>query len=312
MKIRFLIILVWFVLPLSGQTGNVVAEAAMDKQTFTYARKDTCELRLDKYRLKEAAEEQACVMFVFGGGFTNGRRDAERYRNYFHYLAKNGYTVISIDYRLGLAGGKQHIGPMNHQPLLNAIRMAVSDLYDATAFILQHAEAWRIDPSRIVISGSSAGAITALQAEYENCNQTGRAQALPAGFRYAGVIAFSGAIFSTDGSLKWSVRPCPMLMFHGDNDRIVPWKGIRLFKLNFAGSGKIAAKLKKNQYPYWFISCKGAAHEIAEDKMDDGQGAVLEFLRHFVTGRERKQIDCYVHEPDKLKTGKAQSYKDLY
>jgi predicted esterase len=290
----------------------VAPEAAIDKQTFTYARKDTCELRLDRYRLKDATEEQACVMFVFGGGFTNGRRDTERYRNYFHYLARNGYTVVSIDYRLGLAGGRQHIGPMNHKPLLNAIRMAVSDLYDATAFILQQADAWRIDPSRIVISGSSAGAITVLQAEYENCNPSERTQALPAGFRYAGVIAFSGAIFSTDGSLKWNPQPCPILLFHGDNDRIVPYRGIRLFKLNFAGSGKIAASLKKNQFPYWFISCKGAAHEIAEEKMDDGQGAVLEFLQHFVTGRERKQIDSYVHEPDKLKTGKAQSYKDLY
>lgn len=308
-----MILFLCFVLPLSGQTASVApaSEEAIDKQTFTYARKDTCELRLDRYRLRDATEEQACVMFVFGGGFTNGRRDVERYRNYFHYLARNGYTVVSIDYRLGLAGGRQHIGPMNHKPLLNAIRMAVSDLYDATAFILQHAEAWRIDPLRIVISGSSAGAITVLQAEYENCNRLEGTQALPAGFRYAGVMAFSGAIFSTDGSLRWNTQPCPILLFHGDKDRIVPYKGIRLFKLNFAGSGKIAARLKKYQCPYWFISYKDAAHEIAE-KMDDGQGAVLEFLQHFVTGRERKQIDSYVHEPDKLKTGKAQSYKDLY
>jgi acetyl esterase/lipase len=312
MKIRFLMIFVWFVLPLSGQTKSVEADAAIDRQTFTYARKDTCELRLDKYRLKDATEEQACVMFVFGGGFTNGRRDAERYRNYFHSLAKNGYTVISIDYRLGLAGGQQHIGPLNHKPLLNAIRMAVSDLYDATAFTLQHAETWRIDPSRIVLSGSSAGAITVLQAEYGNCHPSERTPSLPAGFRYAGVIAFSGAIFSTDGSLKWNTRPCPVLLFHGDRDRIVPYKGIRLFRLNFAGSEKIAGSLKKNRYPYWFISCKGAAHEIAEEKMDDGQGAILEFLRHFVTGREWKQIDSRVYEPDKLKTGRVPSYKELY
>jgi acetyl esterase/lipase len=312
MKIRFLMIFAWFVLPLSGQTGSVEADAAIDRQTFTYARKDTCELRLDKYRLKDATEEQACVMFVFGGGFTNGRRDAGRYRNYFHSLARHGYTVISIDYRLGLAGGKQHIGPLNHKPLLNAIRMAVSDLYDATAFTLQHAEAWRIDPSRIVLSGSSAGAITVLQAEYGNSHPPQQPPSLPAGFRYAGVIAFSGAIFSIDGALKWNARPCPILLFHGDGDRIVPYKGIRLFRLNFAGSRKIARSLKKSRNPYWFISYGDAAHEIAEEKMDDGQGAILEFLQHFVTGGEWKQIDSHVYEPDKLKTGKAQSYKELY
>ncbi|MDR1675691.1 MAG: hypothetical protein LBR86_04415, partial [Tannerella sp.] len=119
------------------------------------------------------------------------------------------------------------------------------------------------------------------------------------------------AIFSTDGSLKWSAPPCPILLFHGDKDRIVPYKGMRLFRLNFAGSEKIAGSLKKNQYPYWFMSFKGAAHEIAE-KMDDGQATVLEFLQYFVTAGERKQIDSYIYEPAKLKTGRTQSYKDLY
>jgi dipeptidyl aminopeptidase/acylaminoacyl peptidase len=313
MKNWIFFLLVVFFLPVYGQENKFSdVDSAVEKQTFTFSRKDTVELKLDKYRLKSATERQACVFFVFGGGFTNGKRDSRHYNNYFNYLSNNGYTIISIDYRLGLAGGKKNVGTTNYKPLLNAIQLAVNDLFEATAFAIQHADEWNIDTNSFVISGSSAGAITAMQAEYENRNKSTLSKSLPSDFQYAGVISFSGAIFNTEGSLKWKAEPCPFLLFHGDNDKIVPYKGIRFFKLNFAGSKKIAADFNKKGFPYWFLSFKGAAHEIAEDKMDDGQEAILEFLQYFVTQKERKQVDSYVNEMDKYKSKKVKSYKDLY
>ncbi|GHU65175.1 hypothetical protein FACS1894123_10900 [Bacteroidia bacterium] len=307
------LLFVLFILPVYGQGDKYpTIDSAVEKQTFTFARKDSVELQLDKYRLKTAKEQQPCVFFVFGGGFTNGKRDNPRYNNYFNYLANHGYTVISIDYRLGLAGGKKNIGPTNYKPLLNAIQLAVNDLFEATAFALQHADEWNIDANRFVVSGSSAGAITAMQAEYENRNKSALSEPLPSDFQYAGVISFAGAIFSANGSLKWKAEPCPFLLFHGDNDKIVPYKGIRFFKLNFAGSKKIVGDFNKKQFPYWFLSFKGAAHEIAEDKMDDGQEAILEFLQYYITQKERKQLDSYVNEMSKSKSNKVKSYKDLY
>ena len=47
---------------------------------------------------------------------------------------------------------------------------AVEDFYDATGFVINQSSDWNIDVEQIVASGSSAGAITVLQAEYDLCN----------------------------------------------------------------------------------------------------------------------------------------------
>lgn len=54
--------------------------------------------------------------------------------------------------------------------MARTISMAVEDLYDATAFIVDKADEWGIDSSQIVACGSSAGAITVLHGEYALCN----------------------------------------------------------------------------------------------------------------------------------------------
>ncbi len=44
--------------------------------------------------------------FCFGGGFKEGERDAKIYSSFFNYFASKGFTVASIDYRLGMKGAK--------------------------------------------------------------------------------------------------------------------------------------------------------------------------------------------------------------
>ena len=63
-----------------------------------------------------------------------------------------------------------------------AVDMAVEDLYDATSFIVGQARAWGLDPSAVVASGSSAGAITVLQGEYERCTGSALSRRLPEGY----------------------------------------------------------------------------------------------------------------------------------
>ena len=284
----------------------------VEKTTFVYAQKDNSDLKLDKYRLKNTTNIQPCIFFMFGGGFTNGERDDKGYDNYFNYLTQQGYTVISIDYRLGLSGGKQNVGISNYKPLQNAINMAVEDLFSATAFAIQQAAEWEIDTSKFVITGSSAGAISVMQAEYENRNKYPSSAILPENFHYAGVISFSGAIFRTDGGLKWQTTPCPIMMFHGDADKIVPYKRIAIFKLGFFGSKHIANNLQKNKFPYWFVSFKSAAHEVATVMMDERQTEVLEFIQRFVLNGEKTQIEMNIDELYKEKPKQTESYKDLY
>ena len=63
---------------------------------------------------------------------------------------------------------------------------------------------------------AGAGAISSLQCDFERCNRTDLArQYLPEGFRYAGIIAFSGAVFSRIGLDYPHDTPAPTLLLHG-------------------------------------------------------------------------------------------------
>ena len=138
----------------------------METEIFAVKGSDT--LRLDRYFLSGIEQtDSPVVVFVFGGGFRFGERYSEMFVPYFEFLARHGCTVASIDYRtmLGRITFDGRSSPVDFMNILqSAIDTAVVDLYDATQYIAQQREAWGIDPEKIVISGSSAGAITVLQA----------------------------------------------------------------------------------------------------------------------------------------------------
>lgn len=259
--------------PLFGQP-----DLSSVKETFVFAAKDGQTLRLDKYSPENVTGKSPCMVFLFGGGFKAGIRDNKGYFRYFDYFVKRGYTVVSIDYRLGLKGVKPKNMEETAGALIKAVNMAVEDLYDATAFILQHAAEWTVDPERIVISGSSAGAVTVLQAEYERCNQTKIASRLPAGFRYAGVVGFAGAVLSLESDLAFKTKPAPILMFHGDADDTVPFGKIGVGGMCFCGSDHIASRLHDLGSPYGLFQFVGSTHKISESPMSKNLPEILRFL----------------------------------
>ncbi len=188
--------------------------------------------------------------FCFGGGFKEGERDAKIYSSFFNYFASKGFTVASIDYRLGMKGQKAPPGLFNYKPIQNSISLAVADLYSATSYLLENAEELYIDPSLIIISGSSAGAITVLQADYRERDNHPSASVLPDNFRYAGVIAFAGGIFSTEGVPSYAKKACSHSFFHGSADKLVPYDNIRLFNIGMFGSKSLAKRFREEHYPY--------------------------------------------------------------
>ena len=191
-----------------------------------------------------------------------------------------------------------------------AIHMAVEDLFSATGYILENAESLGIDPQNIVISGSSAGAITVLQADYELCNRTEYAASLPEDFRYAGVMSFSGGILSRKGKLKYASEPAPTLLFHGTGDRLVNYGQVRFFNIGFFGSDRIAHRFKKFGYPYSIYRYLDCGHEIATI-MDESTEYQFRFLEETVTGGDRTVVDMTIDDPDIVKVG-SQSRKELY
>ncbi len=191
------------------------------KQTFTYAHKDTTELKMDVYRLEKSKNQQQAVMiFLFGGGFMTGSRDKKSYHAYFNAMCKRDITVISIDYRLALAGLKiSEIKPATFEKAINA---GVEDLYTATGYIITNANKLNIDASHIMVSGSSAGAIIALQADHILKNEMPLSNILPHGFSYKGILSFSGGIVSRNG-IKYMREPSPTMFIHGRKDKVVPY-----------------------------------------------------------------------------------------
>ena len=215
-------------------------------QTYLYAVKGSDHLYLDKYEREDEQGMKPCMLFLFGGGFVKGERDDVRYIPYFHYWAERGYVVVSIDYRLGLkavAEGKKVNPEQFLSVLAGAVQMAVEDLYAATDYVYTHAKEWKIDRKKIIASGSSAGAITVLQGEYEICNRGNVISILPKGFNYAGIVAFAGAILDTQPDLQWKRPPVPMLLFHGDADERVPFYKAGDERGGFFGANYIARQL---------------------------------------------------------------------
>lgn len=286
----FVVMLLPVLYSISAAAQDTTVDKQIQKSTFIYNTHDTDVLKMDVYRLQAGGKKQVCVLFVFGGGFYTGRRDQVYYNAYFNTLVRQGYTVASIDYRLGLKGGKK-VTPFKTKPLKEAIAMAVTDLYDATAYLIAHADELGIDTGKIIISGSSAGAITALQADWEKRNHTSLTTALPEAFQYKGVIAFAGAILSYKGVLDYKIPPAPTMLFHGTADKVVTYNKIRFFNKGFFGSQYLACRFKKKQYPYYFRRVHNRGHEIAGTPMYENLGEITWFIHNYVLQQKPWMIE---------------------
>ena len=293
------------------------AAPAPDK-TLCFAHRDTCDLLLDFYAAAPGkgpcadSLRKPVVIHIFGGAFAMGSRNQAVDRVWYRRLADEGYHVAAIDYRLGMKG-VQASGLSGLPILRNAIQMAVDDLFSATNYLIENAEILAVDIDHIVVSGSSAGAMTALQAEWEICNAMEPAKALPGWFNYAGIMAFSGAIFSTEGAIRFPQKPCPILLFHGTADRIVPYGQITLFGRQFVGGDGLSKKLKEIGANFQIYRFRDAGHEIAAT-MPHNLPEELRFLDQNVVRGIYRPLDALVKDesipiPDWAKATARDLYK---
>ena len=305
-----------FMLLLAGFAASAQNNLLSPDGTYVYEKRDTCDLFMDVYDPADGSEEtfmghrKPAIIFMFGGGFVGGQRDNQSYNSWFRQLTENGYRVISIDYRLGLKGASK-MGIAQVNLLDKAIHMAVEDLFSATNFILENAEQLGVERDNIVISGSSAGAITVMQAEYEVANRTSYASVLPQDFNYAGVMSFAGAILSRKGKVKYETAPCPTMMLHGTADKIVPYRQIAVFNLGFYGGGKLVERFQKFGYDYNMFHFIDYGHEIASS-MYTTFDLQLDFLEKNVIQGKKRIIEAWISDPDVWKGSQLKSLKDIY
>lgn len=322
MKSRFLLLLAVFacctVLAQERPAGTPEQAAPQPDRTVRFAVRDTCELLLDFY--KAAPDTGPCadaarkplIIHVFGGAFVTGRRNQPDDRLWYRTLADAGYNVAAIDYRLGMKGAQFKASMASLKVLRNAIQIAVDDLFSATAYMIDNAAGFDIDPDKIIVSGSSAGAITALQAEWEICNGMEPARVLPEWFNYAGVMSFAGAVFSLQGGIRFPQKPCPVLLFHGTADRIVPYKKIALFGIQFAGSDALAKKFRSVGANCQIYRFDGIGHEVAAS-MRRNLPEELRFLEENAIKGLHRTVDALVDDAGLPDFGWARyTARDLY
>lgn len=240
---------------------------AQTKETRPFIERDST-LYLDIHKPATARADKASVISVFGGGFITGKRDDNLQQAIADSLTQRGFTVICIDYRLGL---KDSVMVASHSRLLDiddlfqyCIDIATEDCAAAIRWVVDHAQELNIDPAKITLTGSSAGAITVLQLDYCRANGLPQASALPEGWKPAAVIPYAGGVMCRKKDLSYPIDPAPTLLMHGTKDKIVAYKGFGLpFHAKLLGSKTIDKKMTKQDIPHWFIRFEGIGHEVA-------------------------------------------------
>ena len=194
-------------------------------------------LVLDIYRpVGDVVTNRPVVIVAHGGFFLGGSNNGSDVVPLCEDLAKMGYVVASMSYRLGiddffnLATSLQEAAMRGVQDAKAAIRF----------FRKSHAtegNPWGIDPERIVLGGSSAGGFIALHAAYVDdlseipssvdFNANGLSGGIEGDSGSPGYSSETLSIFSISGAIgdaDWiSAGNTPIVSTHGTNDGTVPF-----------------------------------------------------------------------------------------
>lgn len=181
-------------------TSDIAWGSAVNQAGVTVA------LAADSYEpTGDTSTARPAVVWIHGGGFAAGERTSPEIIDEATEMARHGYFGFSIDYRLSPIGCGRVDGEC-----VRAITQATEDGLAAVRYLRSNAAKFRIDPDRIAIAGSSAGAITALNVAYAS-DPTAPVRAA---ISISGGALPPGAIGAGDA---------PTLMFHSKDDHTVPY-----------------------------------------------------------------------------------------
>jgi acetyl esterase/lipase len=183
------------------------------------------------------ASSRPLIIWMHGGGFKFGSKSMPGVRLWCSFFARRGYVCAAVDYKLGKKDFRFDI-----DGLVRNCLAAVHDTRIAIAYFKTNAARLRIDTSRIILAGNSAGGMMALQTAYSSDAELEKLIGDPDSAQashaiepgdVAAVVNFWGGIFQSD----WlSNARVPIVSVHGRQDNIVPYdhRGFPLY-----GSGAI-------------------------------------------------------------------------
>lgn len=256
-------------------------------ETYVYKESNGAKLKMDIWYPKVEKTKYPVVLFAHGGGWISGFRNQPNNVSWCKFLASNGLVAASIDYRFGVK---------------NTMTDILSDYTDALNYLRQNSEKLKIDKSRIILMGLSAGGhLALLYSAYYSFNN---AKEYMKGIK--GVVVYYAPsdlkdIFSDDSKslfakfatlatlkgspqkiediyeyyspISWiSERMPPILVVHGKNDLVVP----------FSSSVKLVKKLKEKGVKYMFLVHKTGGHTFEFELKDFQTVRIIEKTVKFI------------------------------
>jgi len=260
---------------------------------ITYAKANNFELKLDLYLPKNRTNPTPTLILFHGGGWVDGQKE----RNVLFllpYLAM-GWSAVNVEYRTG------------HQSPAPA---AVEDTRCALRWVGYHAREYSLDPSKFVLTGTSAGGHLSLITGMLPANTIFDRQCTIQGNdrwntatlpepKVAAIVNWFGisdvadlldgpnaknyvrewfGSMSNAEQLAKQVSPInyvraglpPIITIHGENDDVAPYNH----------SVRLHAALDKAGVPNQLVTIRGRKHGgFNRDEMASSYTAIREFLR---------------------------------
>lgn len=247
---------------------------SVSSKTYTYSIKGKDTLKMDLYEPEnDSLAKRPLFVIVHGGGFNSGKRNTNSLINLAENVAKKGYVVISIDYRL-LRKSEYFGCNLPVKKKLIVYSNTADDLLSALEYTVNYKSNFRIDESKIIILGISAGAETALNVIY-NRELVIKNLKRYAHIKPAAVISVSGALLNAD--IINTNNAVPGVFYHGAQDKVVPYgrgahhtcnlksKGFLIID----GSQQITKKLDVLNTSYIFYGYQKQGHSEFDIPNDD-------------------------------------------
>lgn len=188
---------------------------AIEFSTYTYKEN----LDLDFYSAVDGKDSnRPLIVVMHGGGFQGGSRQGAAELKFCIDMARRGFAVSSISYRL-IRQGKGFDCNTSHEEKMETFKEATVDLLQAVNFLMDKSKELAFNENQIILVGSSAGAETIMNTIYMRGADV--FQDIDYGdAKFAGAISLAGAIVDMS---KFDENAVPTIFFHGEKDNLVPY-----------------------------------------------------------------------------------------
>ncbi len=253
--------------------------------------------KLDLYLPNSAGQGEPlpAVMLIHGGGWAGGDKASKRMRAIALPLAEAGYVVISINYDLNV--GTRDPDTRKYSLSYLAWPRNFYDCKSALRYIRAHADEYGIDPQRIALLGTSAGAhlamLVAATANDPEMNRHGlyleQSNAVACVINLYGIFDTEGQALSPlmgsapDVKERWGKASSPKSYFDADLPPMLILHGTEDKTIAIEHSRALADHLASLGVSYWYLEIAGAPHSFdLQPEQIDLRPIVLQFLGRYL------------------------------